>query len=352
MKLAPGEGNEGESSMKDRREFLKSAATGAMLLGSSAAVDTLGLASALAQSAGDGKPKVVVARDASVRGTGSQLNETRVLALLDRAVMTYFGRTKPIDAWKSIGFPHVVKNRVIGIKVNGLGGKGISTHAVVVHAICERLQQAGVTAGNIVVWDRNARDLEACGLKINTDRSKVRCFGSDVAGFEPQQASWGVARVRLSKILTQECAVIINVPILKDHELAGMTFAMKNMYGAVDRPDTLHADHCNPGVADLNCIQAIRENMCITIGDAISSVYQGGPGFRPQYLWYPNAIIVGEDRVAVDRIACQMIESKRAAMGLPSLAAAGRPATYIETAADAKHKLGVSDLKRIKLIEV
>jgi uncharacterized protein (DUF362 family) len=338
--------------MKDRREFLKNAATGAVLLGSSAAADKLGLASLLAQGTGGGKPRVVVARDANVRGAGGQLDETRVLALLDRAVATYFGQAKPIEAWKRIGFPHATKNPVIGIKVNGLGGKGISTHAVVVQAICERLQQAGVTAGNIMVWDRNARDLQACGLKINTDRTKVRCFGSDVAGFEAQPESWGVARVRLSKILSQECAVIINVPILKDHELAGMTFAMKNMYGAVDRPDTLHANHCNPGVADLNCIPIIREKMYITIGDAISSVYQGGPGFRPEYLWYPNAIVVGEDRVAVDRIACQMIETKRAAMGLPTLAAAGRPASYIETAADAKHKLGVSDPKRIKLIEV
>jgi uncharacterized protein (DUF362 family) len=156
----------------------------------------------------------------------------------------------------------------------------------------------------------------------------------------------------LSKIFTQECAVIINVPILKDHELAGVTFAMKNMYGVIDRPDTLHANHCNPGVADLNCIPLIREKMCITIGDALSSVYQGGPGFRPEYLWYPNAIVVGEDRVAVDRIACQMIEKKRAEMGLPTLAAAGRPASYIDTAADAKHNLGVSDPRRIKLIEV
>ncbi len=56
-----------------------------------------------------------------------------------------------------------------------------------------------------------------------------------------------------------------------------MTFSMKNMYGAVDRPDTLHANNCNPGVADLNCIPKIREKLCFTIGDATSSVYQGGP---------------------------------------------------------------------------
>jgi uncharacterized protein (DUF362 family) len=335
--------------MKDRREFLKSAATGAVLLSSR---NRLGLAGMLAQQTGIAKSRVVVARDAALHGAGSQPDEKRVLDLLDRALTAYFGREKPMEAWKSIGFPNIVKNRVIGLKVNGLGGRGISTHAVLVQAVCERLQQAGVSAGNIVVWDRNARDLEACGLTINTDHGKVRCYGNDMAGFEDQQESWGVARVRLSKILTRECAIVINLPILKDHNMAGMTFCMKNMFGAVDRPDSLHANNCNPGVADLNCIRAIRNQVSITIGDAISSIYQGGPVFRPEHLWYPNAIIVGEDRVAVDHTALQMLDRKRVEMGLPTLEAAGRAPTYIDTAADAAHNLGVNDPKRIKLIEV
>src|ERR1035438_9584910 len=56
-------------------------------------------------------------------------------------------------------------------------GKGISTHAALVLAICERLQQAGVKPGNIVVWERDARSLEACGLTVSTDPSRVRCYG-------------------------------------------------------------------------------------------------------------------------------------------------------------------------------
>ena len=64
------------------------------------------------------------------------------------------------------------KDKVIGLKTNGLGGKGISTHAVLVYAIAERLQQAGVKPGNILIWDRNARDLQACGLTINTDPNR------------------------------------------------------------------------------------------------------------------------------------------------------------------------------------
>jgi uncharacterized protein (DUF362 family) len=335
--------------MKDRREFIKGAATGAVLLG---AQGGMGLARMLAQSAGSGKSRVMVARDAGLHGTGTQPDEKRVLALLDKAMAGYTGRDKPVDAWKNVIPPNVLKGGVIGLKVNGLGGRGISTHAVLVHAISERLQQAGVAAGNIVVWDRNARDLMACGLTINRDdRGRVRCFGSDVSGFEDQQESWGVARIRLSKILTRECAMVINLPILKDHDLAGMTFSMKNMYGVVDRPDHLHGNNCDPAVADLNCIAAIRQKVTLTIGDAMKSVYQGGPVFRPDRVCYPNALIVGRDRVAVDHVALKLLNSHRVEHGLQTLEAAGRTPDYIATAADAAHGLGTNDPKRIEMIE-
>ena len=340
--------------MKSRREFLKEAATGAVLLGSQS---TMGLAAAFGQHAENrrqetGKSKVVVARDAGLHGTSSLPDEQRVLDLLDKAMAAYTGRENPVDAWKRVVPANILGSQVIGLKVNGLGGRGISTHAVLVLAIAERLQQAGAHAGNIIVWDRNARDLQACGLTISTESSRVRCFGSDVAGFEDEQAVWGSAQIRLSKILTRECAMVINLPILKDHDMAGITFSMKNMYGAVDRPNMLHSNNCNPGIADLNCIPAIRDKVRLTIGDAMSSVYQGGPGFRPEHLWYPNALIVGEDRVAVDSTALQMLDRKRVEAGLATLDAAGRTPHYIATAADSAHRLGTNDPQRISLTEV
>jgi hypothetical protein len=84
----------------------------------------------------------------------------------------------------------------------------------------------------------------------------------------------------------------------------------------------------------------------------MSSVYDGGPSFRPERIWYPNALIVGEDRVAVDQIAWQMIERKRAEAGMKTLEAAGRPPRYIATAADATHALGTNDLNKIHLVEI
>ena len=331
--------------MSNRREFLKEAATGAVLVG---AQSKLGLAAILDRPMGGGKPKVGIARDPAVHGPDGQLDEKHVLDLLDRAIASYTGRDHPIEAWKRIA----PQGKVIGLKTNGLGGKGISTHLALVLAICERLQQAGVKPGKILVWDRNARDLEACGLTISTDPSKVRCYGSDVSGFEDKVETWGSAHVQFSKILTRECDVVLNLPILKDHEMSGVTFAMKNMYGVVKRPNELHADGCNPGVADLNAFPVIREKIRLTIGDATSSVYDGGPGFHPERLWQPNALIVGEDRVALDQIAWGILERKRAEVGMKSLEAVGRPPRYIATAADAAHRLGINDPKRINLLEI
>ena len=345
--------------MKSRREFLQAAATGAIVLGSQS---KLGLASLLDQSvqngqhAGTAKSRVVIARDPALHGpAGSQAaqpDEKRVLDLLDRAIAAYTGRDNQVEAWKRILPQAGSPDKVIGLKVNGLGGKGISTHSVLVLAISERLQQAGVKPGNILVWERDARSLEACGLTVSTDRSRVRCYGSDVAGFEEQPVAFGSVNVKLSKILTRECEMVINLPILKDHEVAGITFSMKNMYGVVQRPFELHANGCNPGVADLNRIPVVREKVSFTIGDAISSVYNGGPGFHPEHLWYPNALIVGRDRVALDQTAWQMIERKRAEAGVPTLEDAGRPPRYIATAADPAHRLGINDPQRIHLMEV
>lgn len=331
--------------MKDRRIFMKQTAAGAVLLGT--AGPSL-FASKSARWKEPSKSRVVVARDEQAHDDFHELMADRVDILLDRCMAAYTGQSRRVEAWKRV----LGRAKVIGLKTNGLGGKGISTHALLVYSIAARLQEAGIEPGNILVWDRNARDLEACGFTINTDRTSMRCFGSDVSGYEDETESWGSAHVRLSKILTSDCDMVIGVPILKDHSMAGITFAMKNMFGAIERPQDLHPDGCCPGVADLNCIPAIRNKVRFTVGDAFTAVYDGGPGFHPERLWYANTLIVGEDRVAIDQIAWQMIERKRAEAGLKSLTAAGRPPRYIAVAADAEHSLGTNDPDKIELLEI
>ena len=48
----------------------------------------------------------------------------------------------------------------------------------------------------------------------------------------------------------------------------------------------------------------------------------------------------------------QMIERKRAEKGLKTLTAEERAPSYIATAADADHRLGTNDPKKISIVEV
>jgi uncharacterized protein (DUF362 family) len=325
--------------MQNRREFVKEMVAGAAVLGA-------GTNFAWGQGKAAEKSKVVIVRDAKLRTPGPAPDEKRVAALLDHAMQTYFNAQNPVQPWKQIVRP----GQVVSLKLNSMGGRAISPSVALVAAICERLQQAGIKAGDIIVWDRGSRELESAGFKLSNAPGAVRFIGSDTAGYEDASVSYGSVTTRLAKILTQS-DVLINMPVLKSHNIVGVTMAMKNMYGVINNPNTMHGSGCNPYIADLNMIPQIRRKVRFVVGDLKTAVYEGGPGYRPEYAWNENALMVGEDRVAIDTISAQIVERKRAEKGLQTLEQKGTPLTYIATAADAQHKLGTNDPARIALIE-
>src|SRR5208282_4069593 len=79
--------------------------------------------------------------------------------------------------------------------------------------------------------DRANRELDRVGYKLSNTGNGVRILGTDSkeAGYEETISEFGVVKTQLSKLLTRTCDCMINVPVLKDHEIAGVTLAMKNM---------------------------------------------------------------------------------------------------------------------------
>jgi uncharacterized protein (DUF362 family) len=300
------------------------------------------------QAVAAAKPKVLIARDALLRGTASTVDSGRMLKLLDRAMQALFDRDRPIEAWRKLVHP----GETVGLKVNTLGGRGISTNVQLVEAVCERLQEAGIKPADIVVWDRGSEELERAGFHLAMDGNRVQCYGTDRAGYEEELAAYGSVGSRLSKILTQRSGVLINLPVLKDHDGAGVTIALKNMYGAIHNPNKYHPNGCNPYIADLNMLPEIRSRMRLTICDATTAMYEGGPAFKPEYSWKHNALLVSQDPVALDYTGWQIVERKRAEMGLKTLEAEERAPRYLATAADAEHRLGTNDPRRISVVEV
>jgi hypothetical protein len=104
----------------NRRDFLKQALSGAAVLSASGGKELL--AAEPRETAA--KSGVVVARDPQLRGTGSTVNSWRMMSLLDRAMQAQFDRDKPIEARRRVVRP----DQTVGLKVNTLGGRGVSSN--------------------------------------------------------------------------------------------------------------------------------------------------------------------------------------------------------------------------------
>jgi uncharacterized protein (DUF362 family) len=306
-----------------------------------------GRAAAFPSTPADGAlSRVVIARDERIRTAGKGFDSTRLAQLLDRALQASFNCDSPLDAWKKVARP----GEVVGLKVNCLGGRGNATHPELVEAITERLRQAGIT--EIVIWDRQNSDLERARFTIAERGSGVRCFGNDVLGYENDLATFGQAGSLLCRTLTGVCDAVINLPVLKDHGIAGVTLALKSMFGAIHNPNKYHSGVGNPYVADVYALAPIRQKVRLHICDGLNAQYDGGPSYMPQWMWPFNGLLVSRDPVALDYVGWKIIEKKRADVGTSSLREEKREPTYIATAADAQHRLGTCDPQRIERVEI
>ncbi|TFG97441.1 MAG: DUF362 domain-containing protein, partial [Calditrichales bacterium] len=219
-----------------RRTFIKSGISITGGLFASAALSTF-----CSAENGSSLSRIVIAEDPMLHGNSLRPDTDRLSTLLDNAIQTWFQTDSPQEGWKSL----VHQGQVVGLKVNCLSGYG-STHPELVDAVCERLQAAGIKAGDIIIWDRLNSDLEDGDFRVRYQNSTIRCFGNDAVGFENDFEIYGSAASLVSKTLTQMCDVVINLPVLRDHGIAGITCALKNMFGAIHNPNKYHLDVGDP----------------------------------------------------------------------------------------------------------
>ncbi|MFN3532951.1 MAG: DUF362 domain-containing protein, partial [Candidatus Brocadia sp.] len=275
---------------------------------------------------------VIIARDDNLLTETGKLKETLVSGLIHKAVMQLTNALSQEKAWQTLFKPH----DIVGIKLNCLSGKTMSPHVAVVESIIQGLKFAGIKDKNIIVFERFSRELEAAGFRVRRMTEGIQCFGTDElpgGGYEAEPQVAGSVGTCFSKIVSRLCTAIINVPVLKDHDLAGISVAMKNFFGVIHNPNKYHGNNCNPFIAELNTHPYIADKVRLIVCDAILAQYHGGPGYKPQWTWDYQGIIVGRDPVAFDRICHTIIEEKRKEMKLPTLKQANREPKYISTAA-------------------
>lgn len=325
-----------------RREFIKSGltATGSLIVSSP-------FRTYCANFQNNEKSRIVIARDPLLQPEQNQIETNRLTTLLESGMQAFFDKDNALETWTKIVRP----GEVIGLKVNCLSGRG-GTHPELVDAICERLLAVGIRPEDIIIWDRLNEDLENGGFKIIYRGNKIKCFGNDIAGFSSDFEIFGSAASLVSKTMTRICDGVINLPVLKDHGIAGITMSLKNMFGAIHNPNKYHLNVGDPYIADVYMLPSIRDNIRLTICDAINAQYEGGPSHMPHWAWPYNGLLIGTDPVALDHLGWQIVEEERLKNNLKPLKEVGREPTYIATAADGNHRLGTNDPDRMDVVKI
>jgi uncharacterized protein (DUF362 family) len=237
----------------------------------------------------------------------------------------------------------------IGLKVNTIGGPKMSTRPDVVRALSRILNEAGISPKNQIIWDRFDSELSEVGYKINSRGVGPYCFGTDHpgVGYSSELVSNGKVGGLLSRILTDYCQSIINVPVLKDHGVAGITGALKNQYGSIHNPNKYHGTGCNPYIADLNSLEQIKSKQRLIIMDALKVQFQGGPAYQKRWSANCGMLLFGLDPVAIDTIGYGIIENLREKAGLEKIKGSKREPVYLKTAA--YNGLGKNEISQIEL---
>jgi uncharacterized protein (DUF362 family) len=339
------------SIIKSRREFLKDVTTiGTGLCTSSLLLSNNNFLKTLyAEDRTSSRSRVILAKDKRFISVNGTADTFLISKAIDSALLKITNSEKPLDAWRSL----FNKNDVVGIKLNCLAGKKFSPHTEIVEAIINGVKSAGVRESNIIIFERFNRELENAGFKIRRRSNGFRCFGTDdlpSGGYDSKPLIIGSVGSCFSKIASSLCTAIVNVPILKDHDLAGVSIGMKNFFGIIHNPNKYHDRNCNPYVADLNSHPFIKDKLRLIVCDALKAQYHGGPAFKPQWAWDFRGMLIGTDPVALDRIGAQIIEKKRREVNMSSLKEAGREPKYIQTAASLG--LGVDDPSLIDVIAI
>jgi len=133
--------------------------------------------------------------------------------------------------------------------------------------------------------------------------------------------------------VSEYATVLINVGVLKDHDLSGVSAGLKNLYGAIHNPNRYHDHDCDPYVAQVAALPSLRRRLKLTVIDAVLGQAQGGPAYAAAWVWPCDRILLALDPVACDQVAWDLIERQRGQQGLPSLTEAKRPPRWIASAA-------------------
>ena len=274
---------------------------------------------------------------------GGKFQAEPIRAMMRKGMVELTGAPDWVAAWRLFFEP----GDVVGIKLNPVGYPDVISCAEVVREIIAGLNAAGVPNKDIVAYDRYRQQFLSAGFDKwlpegvrqdwaaqDYERVQLGMDGYDenhymeMAVTQPGQDSRDphVRRSHVAKFLTQRVNKLINLPLLKHHQSAGVTLSLKNLsHGLVNNVNRSHSSPtlnvCGSFIPTVVSIPVIRDKAVLHILDGILGMYHGGPGGRKgKYVWEHHTLYFATDPVAVDKTGWQALDAKRTEVGMMPIA--------------------------------
>lgn len=321
-----------------RRELLSSFAAAAVTpLAARAASTKLGIPGPF--------PGRVIAIEHPGAVIGRQYQRDAIRRMLDRGMMELTQAPSPQEAWRFFFDP----SDVVGLKLNPVGRPAVISAPEVVQGIIDGIRSAGVPAKNIVAYDRYHNEfLDAGfdkwlpeGVRWTAASEKLHPTQLDMEGYDrdqfvemplvlPKQDPRDAHNRRsyLSKFITTQVNKLVNLSLVKHHQSAGVTGALKNLsHGLVNNVSRSHPtptlNTCGTFIPTIVDHAIIRRKSVLNIMDGVLAAYHGGPGGKVQkYVWEHNTMYFSTDPVALDKTEWKAIDAQRKTVGMLPIATA------------------------------
>jgi hypothetical protein len=284
--------------------------------------------------------RVCAVRNPAVLVSG-QYQAEQVRTMMQRGMMDLTGADGWVDAWRQFFEP----GDVVGIKVNPVGRPVVISDATVVHEIIAGLEAAGIKRQDIVVYDRYRKEFYAAGfdkwlpdgVRSSYATDEVDSTQQNIAGYDPDHYmdmaltlpgfsvdNSTARRSYAAQFITRQVNKLVNLPVLKDHQSAGVTLCLKNLsHGLVNNVNRSHAtsslNACNAFIPAVVALPVIRNKTVLHILDGVKGLYNGGPTGRPEFVWEHNTLYFSTDPVAMDHIGWEVIDAQRESVGMKKL---------------------------------
>jgi hypothetical protein len=264
--------------------------------------------------------------------------------MMRKGMQELTGAPSWIEGWRML----FEKGDVVGIKVSPVGGKNLSSDALVLHEILAGLNEAGVPLRDVVVFNRYREETIAAGidkwlppgLRWEAASEKYDEWQHDMGGYDADHYmemalikpgedfnDVHMRRSYVARVVTKQINKFINLPVLKHHQSAGVTICLKNMsHGMVNNVNRSHTtptlNACGVFIPSVVSLPVIREKATLHICDAVKASFHGGPGGKAKYIWEHKTIYFATDPVALDKTGLSVIDTKRKQMGMLPLSLA------------------------------